>query len=146
MNIRKMQLTDYKNIYALWVSCKGMGLNDVDDSESGIARFLERNPDTCFVAEEAGTLAGVILAGNDGRRGYIYHTAVKPSFRKQGIGSMLVKTALDALKQLGISKVALVVFEKNGDGNAFWEKQGFTIRTDLTYRNKSLIPLTRMDT
>lgn len=34
--IRKMQISDYQNIYDLRLSCKGMGLNDVDDSESGI--------------------------------------------------------------------------------------------------------------
>ena len=141
-----MTINDYSDIYHLWLSCKGMGLNDVDDSENGIARFLEHNPNTCFIAEKDGKLVGVIMAGNDGRRGYIYHVAVNPSFRKQGIGSMLIKTALDALKQLGISKVALVVFEKNEYGNAFWEEQGFTARTDLTYRNKSLIQMTRIDT
>lgn len=44
MTIRKMNIGDYKNTYDLWLYCKGMGLNDVDDSEGGIARFLERNP------------------------------------------------------------------------------------------------------
>lgn len=101
--IRKMTIADYSDIYNLWLSCKGMGLNDVDDSKDGIARFLERNPDTCFVAETDNDLVGVIMAGNDGRRGYIYHTTVHPSFRNQGIGSMLVKSVIDALKQLGIT-------------------------------------------
>lgn len=146
MNIRRMQTSDYKNIYALWLSCKGMGLNDLDDSESGITRFLSRNPETCFVAEKDGRLIGVIMAGNDGRRGYIYHTAVHPSHQKQGIGSALVKAALDALKELGIGKVALVVFERNKEGNAFWEKQGFTVRNDLTYRNRALVDMIRKDT
>lgn len=145
MAVRKMQISDYSTVYELWLSCKGMGLNDVDDSESGISRFLERNPDTCFVAEIDNRIVGVIMAGNDGRRGYIYHTAVHPSYRKQGVGSALVKTALNALEQLGISKVALVVFEKNIDGNAFWEKQGFTVRNDLTYRNRSLVEMMRID-
>ncbi|MDE5604044.1 MAG: GNAT family N-acetyltransferase [Eubacterium sp.] len=144
--IRKMVISDYAEVYNLWLSCKGMGLNDVDDSEIGIAKFLERNPDTCFVAETDNKIVGVIMAGNDGRRGYIYHTAVHPSCRKQGIGSRLVQTAMDALKQLGICKVALVVFEQNQSGNAFWEKQGFTVRTDLTYRNKSLAEMIRIDT
>lgn len=67
-SIRKMAMKDYSDIYNLWLSCKGMGLNDVDDSENGIARFLERNPDTCFVAEADGNPIGVIMAGNDGRR------------------------------------------------------------------------------
>ena len=141
-----MVIGDYAEVYKLWLSCKGMGLNDVDDSEIGMAKFLERNPDTCFVAEIDNKIIGVIMAGNDGKRGYIYHTAVHPSCRKQGIGSRLVQIALDALKQLSISKVALVVFERNKSGNAFWEKQGFTVRTDLTYRNKSLAEMIRIDT
>lgn len=144
--IRQMTVNDYSTVYELWLSCKGMGLNDVDDSEEGMTRFLARNPDTCFVAENDGKVIGVIMAGNDGRRGYIYHTAVHPAYRKQGIGSALVKAALNALKQLGISKVALVVFEKNTNGNAFWEKLGFTVRKDLTYRNKSLARMIRIDT
>lgn len=144
--IRKMSIDDYKAVYNLWLSCKGMGLNDVDDSEDGIARFLARNPDTCFVAAKEGKLVGVIMAGNDGRRGYVYHTAVHPDCRKQGIGSALVDAALNALKQIGISKVALVVFDKNAGGNSFWEKQGFTVRNDLIYRNKSLIEMIRIDT
>ena len=86
------------------------------------------------------------MAGNDGRRGYIYHTAVHPDYRKRGVGSRLVGAALNVLKKLGIHKVALVVFEKNKDGNAFWEKQGFTMRDDLVYRNKALSNLQRTDT
>ncbi len=144
--IRKMQITDYNAVYNLWLANKGMGLNDVDDSESGIARFLVRNPDTCFVAERNGKLIGVIMAGNDGRRGFIYHTAVHPDYHRQGIGSALVSAALEALQTLGITKVALVVFGRNTDGNAFWEKQGFTVRTDLTYRNKALVEMIRKDT
>lgn len=146
MQIEKMILEDYEDIYALWMSCRGMGLNTVDDSKEGIARFLKRNPDTCFVAKENGRLIGVIMVGTDGRRGYIYHTAVAPSCRKRGIGSALVEAALKALNELGISKTALVVFAGNADGNAFWEKQGFTVRTDIIYRDKLLTDMVRIDT
>lgn len=145
MRIRKMVPEDYEKVYALWLACPGMGLNDVDDSEEGIARFLEKNPETCFVAEEE-RLIGVIMVGTDGRRGYVYHTAVHPDFQRQGVGSALVDTAIEALKGLGITKVALFVFERNAGGNVFWEKQGFTKRTDLAYRNRSLVDMVRIDT
>ena len=52
MTIRTMTIQDYTGLYALWTSCSGMGLNDIDDSKEGICRFLARNPSTCFVAEE----------------------------------------------------------------------------------------------
>ncbi len=146
MNIRRMTLADYEGVYALWLATPGMGLNTTDDSREGIAKYLARNPTTCFVAEKAGEIVGVILSGHDGRRGYIHHTAVKGSRREQGVGSALLERAMAALEAEGIHKVALVVFERNEVGNAFWEKRGFQHRGDLVYRNKHINPLTRIDT
>ena len=146
MTIRRMTLADYDEVHALWLSCKGMGLNSVDDSREGIARYLARNPQTCFVAEEEACICGVILSGHDGRRGYIYHTATLPDARGRGIGRALVDAALEALREEGIAKVALVVFARNDTGNGFWEKMGFTAREDLVYRNKTLVEMVRIDT
>ena len=146
MEIRKMSLEDYENIYDLWMSTPGMGLNDIDDSKMGIEKYLRRNPQTCFVAESEGRIVGVILSGHDGRRGYIHHTAVSIPYRNKGIGSALLESALEALHAEGISKVALVVFGRNERGNSFWEKKGFCTREDLIYRNKSLTELQRIDT
>lgn len=86
------------------------------------------------------------MAGHDGRRGFIYHTAVLEEKRKQGIAGKLLASAMKALQTEGIKKVALVVFEKNELGNSFWEKEGFTVRNDLVYRNKALADLKRIDT
>ncbi len=146
MEIRHMQLDDYDNVYELWLNCHGMGLNNLDDSREGIAKYLARNPDTCFVAVDNGRIVGAILTGHDGRRGYIGHTAVSPNYRRQGIGKKMVGTALKALKEQGINKVNLVVFAHNEEGNAFWEKMGFTQRPDLIYRNRNLVEMIRIDT
>ena len=144
--IRPMRPEDYDAVYALWMSSPNMGFNNLDDSREGIERFLRRNPDTCFVAMAGGELAGVILAGQDGRRGYIYHMAVAEEHRRNGVGTALVERCLDALKAAGIHKVALLVFRYNEAGNAFWEKQGFTERKDVAYRNRELVELVRIDT
>ena len=87
--------------------------------KEGIEKFLKRNPATCFVAEEDSKIVGVIMAGNDGRRGYIYHTAVLPEFRGKHVAKTLVENAMAALEKEGITKVALVVFEKNKNGKTF---------------------------
>ena len=146
MNIRRMTMDDYDRIYALWMSCKNMGFNDKDDSREGIGKYLKRNPDTCFVAERDGEIVGVILSGHDGRRGFIHHLAVREDCRRQGIGEQLVARGLEALKDEGINKAALLVFRRNEAGNAFWEKQGFTAREDVAYRNRALTELIRIDT
>lgn len=146
MVFRRMRIGDYDAVYALWMSCKNMGFNNLDDSREGVERFLRRNPATSFVAEDGGRLAGIIMAGHDGRRGYVYHLAVAEACRRQGVGSGLLERALAALKAEGINKVALLVFNRNEAGNAFWEKQGFAVRRDVAYRNRELTELIRIDT
>lgn len=140
-DIRVMTIEDYDGVYDLWINTPGMGLNSTDDSRDGIDMYLKRNPTTCFVAEANGKIVGAIIAGHDGRRGFIHHTAVLPEYRNQGIASLLVQNAMNALAAEGIKKVALVAFEKNEIGNGFWEAIGFTVRKDLLYRNKEIVKL-----
>ena len=146
MLIKKMTIEDYEGVYNLWLSTPGMGLNTTDDSKEGIKKYLNRNPETCFIAKEGKEIIGVIMSGHDGRRGFIYHLAVKVSERSQGIGGALVNKAVSALEKEGINKVALVVFGSNETGNSFWEKHGFTMRNDLVYRNKNIKELKHIDT
>lgn len=146
MKIVPFDLEKYDEVYALWMRTKNMGFNNVDDSFDGIKKLVMKNPLTCFMAEENGKIIGTVLAGNDGRRGYVYHLCVDENFRKQGIGKKLMDTMIDGMKKEGISKVALVVFAYNDSANAFYEKIGFTKRNDLFYRNISLVDLTRIDT
>ena len=144
--IRVMTIDDYEKVYSLWMSCKNMGFNNLDDSREGIAKYLKRNPATCFVAEQGQNIVGVILSGHDGRRGFIHHLAVAENCRRQGIATKLLECAVSSLAAEGINKVALLVFNRNEAGNAFWEKNGFTCREDLVYRNKALVEMVRIDT
>ena len=44
----------------------------------------------------------------------------------------------EALQKEGIQKAFGLVFKDNESANAFWEQQGYSLRTNLNYRNKSL--------
>lgn len=144
--IRPVFIDDYDGIYALWNSTEQSrrAMNPVDDSRDGIERYLKRNPTTCFLAcinDEADgneKIIGVILTGHDGRRAIVHHMCVHPDYRRQGIARMLVKTAEEALCREGITKIFGLVFKDNDAANSFWEEQGYTLRTNLNYRNKSL--------
>lgn len=146
ISIRQVKIEDYDGIFALWNSTEQSkrALNPVDDSREGIERYLKRNPTTCFLAEakdgggDAPEVVGVILTGHDGRRAIIHHMCVHPSYRREGIASQLVQKAEDALRKEGISKIFGLVFKDNDVANEFWEKQGYSLRTNLNYRNKSL--------
>ena len=146
ITIRNVVIDDYDGIYELW-NCTEQSrraLNPVDDTREGIERYLKRNPTTCFLAyikddtENEEKIVGVILTGHDGRRGIIHHMCVHPDYRRQGIARKLVQKAEDALSGEGINKVFGLVFKDNDGANNFWEEQGYTLRTNLNYRNKSL--------
>ncbi|MGN0594145.1 MAG: GNAT family N-acetyltransferase [Hominimerdicola sp.] len=134
MEFRILLPSDYEDAMLLWNDAVGVGINP-DDSKEYFEKYLQRNPNTSFAAIENNKLVGAIMAGHDGYRGYIHHTAVVKDFRCKGIGTKLVNLALNAIKNEGINKIALVAFKNNSSGNSFWEKQGFKIRDDLYYRN-----------
>ena len=138
INYRIMKTSDIDALHKVWISTgqETNGAVTVDDTYDGLDKYLKRNPTTSFVAEDGDKIIGAIMAGHDGRRGFFHHVSVMKEYQGQGIGKALVEHAMQALKDEGIRKVALVAFTDNDGGNAFWEKQGFTVRKDLFYRNK----------
>ena len=138
--IKQVTIADYDAIYELWVSTEQSrrSLNPIDDSREGIDRYLKRNPNTCFAAVKDDRIIGVILTGHDGRRAIIHHMCIYPDYQRLGIAAHLVSLAEDALRKEGIQKLFCLVFKDNEAANAFWEQQGYSLRTNLNYRNKSL--------
>lgn len=129
--IRAMTMEDYEQVYSLWTEIKGFGIRSLDDSREGVERFIRRNPTTSVVAEQNGRIVGNILCGHDGRTGFFYHVCVAQGYRQHGIGWRMVRAALMALKNEGVSKASLVAFKKNQVGNAFWQGIGWQEREDL---------------
>ena len=125
----------YNAAIAMWQALPGIGISDSDKPEA-IEQFLLRNQGCNFVAIAADKLVGTILCGHDGRRGFIYHLAVHPEFRRQGIATKLVANALASLKQQNIIKCHLVVFDQNETGAAFWTSDGWELRNDLHIMSK----------
>jgi len=133
INIRVMKPDDYDKVYKLWISITGFGIRSIDDSREGVERFLKRNPNTSVVAEQNGRIVGAIMCGHDGRTGCLYHVCVAKDYRKHGVGYKMVRFAIKALMEEGISKVTLIAFKENEVGNAFWQNLGWTERSDVNY-------------
>ena len=126
--IRALAPKDLPGVVDLWSRTKGIELAE-GDSLPNLRGFLRRNPGTSHVAIREGKVVGALLAGHDGRRGFLYHLAVDPSCRRAGIGKMLVDRSLAALRSKGIARVLLLVSRANRPGIKFWEKQGWEVLT-----------------
>lgn len=136
--VRTMTIDDYDEVYALWMSIHGFGIRSIDDTKEGVEMFLKRNPTTSAVDVEDGKIVGAILCGHDGRRACLYHVCVSEKYRMHGIGKKMVEFCCEQLKKEKINKVCLNAFVTNEVGNKFWQKMGWTLRTDLNYYDFAL--------
>ena len=130
MIIREMKPEDYDQIYSMWQITSKRALSEAD-SRQGIEKYLARNPGMSMVAEIDGKIVGTVLAGHDGRRGFIHHMAVMPQFRRHGIGKKLAKAATDKIFEDGIDKIHIFCYQNNETGQIFWRDFGFEKREDV---------------
>jgi len=122
---------NHDEVRSLWRRCDGIALSAAD-SRQNIKKYLEHNSETSFIAKDQDRITGAVLGGHDGRRGYLHHLAVLPEYRRDGIGRKLAARCLKALQSAGIQKCHLFIFNNNITGSQFWEKIGWTFRTDLS--------------
>ena len=130
VDIEPFEMSDYDGAYAVWEQTEGIGLSEADSREN-ISLYLERNPGMSFVCRNGRTIVGTVLAGHDGRRGYVHHLAVVEESRNSGIGGGLLSACVESLRKAGIAKCHLFVFGDNQPGKQFWGRRGWKERDDL---------------
>jgi ribosomal protein S18 acetylase RimI-like enzyme len=135
--IEPMTIDHYEEVIALWKNFENVGLSSADEREK-IKAYLARNPGMSFVAKENGVIVGAALCGHDGRRGYLHHLAVAESHQKKGVGKELAEKCIESLRSANIEKCHLFVFHRNKVGKVFWEKIGWTPRTDIQVVSREL--------
>jgi ribosomal protein S18 acetylase RimI-like enzyme len=133
-----MVISDFPAVIALWRQTEGIGLTE-SDSREGVSFFLRRNPDMSAVAVfPTGELAGTVLCGHDGRRGYMHHLTVVRSQRGRGIASRLIDWCFEHLAQEGIEKCNIFLLSSNESGALFWTHNGWSLRHDLKVFQKAV--------
>ena len=133
--IRQMSIQDYRDVLALWRSSKGVVVSDADSMDS-IERYLNRNASLSLVAYDGKVLVAAVLCGHDGRRGFIYHLAVRKEYQRRGIGRRLVEQCLKGLSLANIDTCHIFILDDNKEALVFWEKMQWH---KLQWMNKSLI-------
>lgn len=130
IHIRPMEPEDYDEIFAMWQITTKRALSDADSRES-ILFYLDRNPGMSQVALIDGKIVGTVLAGHDGRRGFIHHMAVLPEYRRHQIGMKMAKQAIASLADAGIAKTHIFCYTDNSIGQSFWRAMGWKKRDDV---------------
>jgi hypothetical protein len=124
--VRAFELSDRAEVERLWARA----FPD-DPPAKGPAIMIETKmrvqPELFFVALVNNAVVGAVMAGFDGVRGWIYHLAVTPDYRRRGVGSALMHAAELGLGSLGCPKVNLQVRATNLDVIAFYRHLGYEV-------------------
>lgn len=95
-------------------------------SQYGIQNEVELNyEEFCFVAEDEGSIAGVITGRAYYNEVHIGDLIVGKDFRRLGIGSRLVRAVEDAYKDKGYEKITLTTF--GFQAPEFYKKLGYEV-------------------
>ncbi len=140
--VRPMAPDDIPAASALWRVTEGMGLGESDRPDR-LARFLARNPGLSAVAVEGnGTLIGAVLCGDDGRRGYLHHLAVRRERRRLGVARALLAHCFAGLARNDIERCNIFLLTSNVEGEKFWIREGWKVRDNLKVLQRSVAPET----
>ncbi len=120
--IEAAKATDKEAVVALWRAC---GLTRPwNDPDRDFALAMASEASTLLVARADGAIAGSVMAGFDGHRGWVYYLAVSPDHRRAGLGRALMAAAEAWLRARGAPKLQLMVRGGNSEALAFYEALG----------------------
>lgn len=136
MRIREFTIEDYLIVYELWKTA-GLEIRP-GDAIDDIKLKLQRDPDLFLVAEEKGEIVGTVMGAWDGRRGWIYHLAVRRDHQRKRIGSVLVRRVEERLVSKGAQRVNAQVVGSNQRSLDFFKSEGYETRPDLIMIGKQL--------
>jgi ribosomal protein S18 acetylase RimI-like enzyme len=103
-------------------------------TERDVERYLEHEPNGCFIAEQAKQKVGHIFTINYGELGWIGLLIVNPEKRERGIGTALMEKAISYLREKETKTIGLDAVEK---AVSLYERFGFKKTCDsLRYKRQ----------
>ncbi len=126
LTIRPYQDTDEPSVIALWMEALPPTAPH-NEPATAIRMKREAEHGLFLVAEVDGNLAGTVMGGYDGHRGWIYSVAVDAKYRRRGIATALIRRLEADLIARGCMKINLQVRTSNAAVIAFYETLGYKV-------------------
>jgi ribosomal protein S18 acetylase RimI-like enzyme len=127
VQIRKFQESDRTDVIALWRLCDLV--RPQNDPDQDIDLKMAFQPDLFLVGEIDNLIAGTVMAGYEGHRGWINYLAVSPDVQRGGLGARLIAEAERLLRDLGCVKINLQVRSSNENVQEFYRSRSGSLKT-----------------
>ena len=132
--IRRARGKDHEAVAKLWDSA-GLGRTEEEEWQA----ITESSTTSLLVAEAEGEIVGTIVAAFDGWRAYIYHVAVAPALRGQGLAKALIAEAEQYLHQHGAKRIYALINGDNTAGLALCASMGYEPEGDIAFVKTTFI-------
>ncbi|MEQ1498555.1 MAG: GNAT family acetyltransferase [Novosphingobium sp.] len=130
VRIEPATTADRAAVVALWHSA---GLTRPWNDPAADFDLALANPTSIvLLARDGAALAGSVMAGFDGHRGWVYYLATDPVRLGQGIGKALMQAAEQWLQSLGCPRIRLMVRDDNTAARGFYSAIGYTDQAVIT--------------
>jgi len=133
LKIRRVQPQDIMDVISLAYDTLPERYNPVIFNQ-----FYESFPEGFLVVVNRHHLVGFLIGMKTTPTiARILMLSIQNKYRKQGIGSSLLKEFLQSMKRLSVTRVELEVRTTNQEALAFYKKQGFSLQHTLSmfYQN-----------
>ena len=124
MTIRPAREEEFPPVLALWREARSATAS-LEDTEESLRRLAEWSGDALLVAEADGEIVGALIAAWDGWRGNRYRLAVRPEYRRRGIGRALVEAGDERLRAHGARRVTALVAREEAAAAGLWRTAGY---------------------
>ena len=129
-------MNDYPVVHVLW-QLGDLWMRPSDGPEATLLK-LTRDPGLFLVARDVGGVVGTVMGGWDGRRAYLYHLAVLPEWRRQGIADALMDEIEERFRRLGALEAKTQILMDNDASRAFFRHRGYLREDDCEPLGKEL--------
>lgn len=136
MEIRRLTISDYKELTELWSHASLPFKPEGRDRRATIARQMKANPDLFIGAFEDSGLVGAAILSSDLRKGWINHLAVDPGCRRRGIAEVLISESERILRKHGLRIFCALIEDSNVASRELFKKCGFVEHHDILYFSK----------
>lgn len=128
VTLRSYEPHDFPALFRLDQACFPPGISY---SKTTLRYFLKLSGADCTIATDAGKIAGFLLTEENPPLAHIITLDVAETFRRQGVGSMLLSESERNLARRGVKNVLLETATDNDVAVAFWKKRGYRVEAVL---------------
>lgn len=141
MEIRELGGRDYDSVISLW---RRSGMGSIRpkgrDSREEFLKQIETGGNIVLGLEKGDELIGVVVATEDGRKGWINRLVIDAEHQHRGYARRLLSAAEERLAKRGLRIISALIEEDNEASLSLFQSEGYKLIPSIRYLAKKENP------